>query len=148
MGFSKKHNFQIKINSKELVWNLNKKFNMPIGNKSLTARIPKIIIASNKENICNFIRGNIDGDGHISQSMVHINSGSYLFLKDFKKLLFKIGINYKTKIQKEKTCYRINLNQGDSREIYYMCYNKAKYFYPRKKDKLLRTNIFKNIRLR
>ena len=123
---------------------LNKKFNMSIGNKSLTARVPRIINSSNK-NIASFIGGVIDGDDHITQGTVHISSGSYLFLMDIKMLLSKLFIKCKSKIEKRKTCYVLNLNKHESSIIYDKCYDKATYFYPRKKHKILKTNILKNI---
>lgn len=146
-GFNKRINIQIAINSKKLVNCLNKKFDIPTGNKSLIVRVPKIILNSNRENKINFLRGVIDGDGHITQSSVHISSGSYLFLLDLKKLLFDIKIECNAKIEKRRTCYVLHLNKTESKKLYYLCYNNAKYFYPRKKEKLLRTNIFKNIKL-
>ncbi len=145
-GFNKRHNIQISISSKDLVINLHKRFDMPIGNKSLIARVPKLIFNSNKKNISSFIRGVIDGDGDIIHSIIRISSGSYLFLKYIIKILSILGIKYKSKIQKEKTCYRLSLNKTDSRKIYNLCYKKAKYFYPRKKEKFLETNMFKNIK--
>ena|SRR3989344_3877820 len=123
---------------------LNKKFNMSIGNKSLTARVPRIINSSNK-NIASFIGGVIDGDDHITQGTVHISSGYYLFLMDIKMLLSKLFIKCKSKIEKRKTCYVLNLNKHESSIIYDKCYDKATYFYPRKKHKILKTNILKNI---
>lgn len=144
-GFNKRFNFQITINSRDLVNCLNKKFNMPIGNKSLIARVPGIIKNSNNESISSFIRGVIDGDGYLSKSIIHICSGSYLFLIDLKNLLSKLSINCNAKIEKRKTCYVLNLNTYESKVLYQACYKKAEYFYPRKRDKFLTTNMFKNI---
>jgi len=144
-GFNKRFNFQITINSKALVDCLNEKFNMPIGNKSLIVRVPEIITNSDNEIVSNFIRGVIDGDGHITQKTVHISSGSYLFLIDIKSLFSKFLIDCNAKIERKKTCYVLNLNTHESNLIYHICYEKAKYYYQRKREKFLKTNIFKNM---
>ena len=146
-GFNKRINTMLIINSRDLINCLNKDFNIPIGNKSLNARVPEVILNSNSENKINFLRGVVDGDGHITQSSVHISSGSYLFLIDMKKLFSSINIECNAKIEERRTCYVLHLNKTESKKLYYLCYDKAKYFYPRKKDKLLRTNIFKNVNL-
>lgn len=135
-------NYEIIISSKDLLKFLNKKINIPLGAKSKTIRVPKLLFSESSKNIFSFIRGVIDGDGDISikKNMVRISSGSYLFLRDMKKLLLNVNIS-SGKILKERTVFRINISTlCNIRRLYEHCYI-SDFYYPRKKkqlDKLLK----------
>lgn len=142
-GFNKRINYEIRINSKDLVYFFKKEFNIPSGPKSKIVRIPKIMFNTNNSNLIGFIRGIMDGDGNISLNKpVNITSGSYHFLKDLEKLFLKL--NLKTgRINWDKTAYRIYLYYKDNLKIYNLFYNSARRYYPRKKE-ILEINTFKN----
>lgn len=142
-GFNVRINHDIYINSKDLVTYINLKFDIPLIAKSISVRIPKIFFNTNKQNIYSFIRGIIDGDGSINnQGYIYISSGSKDFLSDLSKLLMLINVSY-GKIVKEITSYKLYISKQSTYKLYQLIYDKAKFYYPRKRNKF-KTAIFKN----
>ena len=106
-------------------------------------RAPKIFFKTNKENLVNFIRGVIDGDGSISlKKPISISSGCNKFLEDMKILFLKLDL-MTSSIVKDKTCYVLRLYTRDNIKLYDTFYETADYYYPRKRN-LLKINTFKN----
>ena len=142
-GFNKRDNYEIHINSKELLYYFKNNIGLLTGAKSKTIRIPEFFFDLDKELIGNFIRGVIDGDGNVSLNKpMGVSSGSYGFLQDLKRLFLKINIRT-SEIKQDKTCYDLRLYQKDNLEIYGLLYENINLCYSRKKE-ILETNIFKN----
>jgi len=141
-GWNRRISHEIHINSKNLLYYFKNVIKLPVGAKSKTVRVPKIIFNTNKNNIINFLRGVIDGDGNISlKKPVNISSGNYYFLEDLKKLFFKFDLKT-SEIYKDKTACNLRLYQKDNLKIYDLFYKNAVFYYPRKR-KILEINNFK-----
>ena len=136
-------NYEIHINSKELLYYFKNQIGLPTGQKSKSVRVPKIIFSVNRNNLVNFLRGVMDGDGNISLNKpLSISSGSIKFLKDLKGLFSRL--NFKTSnIFWNGSCYCLPLFQRDNNGINGCFYENANLFYPRKKQ-MLESNTFKN----
>ncbi len=135
LGFNKRINNEIHINSKRLIYQLKEKFDIPTGAKSKTLRLPKIIFNTDKENMYSFIRGVIDGDGTISKyKIIIISSGSLKFLEDMKDLLKILDIETKD-IRRERTAYVLPFRVKSTLELSKQMYSNTKFYYPRKRDK-------------
>jgi len=142
-GWNKNINYSIHINSKELVYYFKNIIGLPTGAKSRIVRVPEIMFSANKNNLINFLRGVMDGDGNISlKKPVNISSGSNCFLEDLKKLFLKLNLET-SEIYKDVTAYILRLYQRNNIEIYNLFYENAELYYPRKK-KILEINTFKN----
>jgi len=141
-GFSRRINYDIYISSKEVIESLENNFEVPIGAKSLTLKMPKFIFNTSKENIGSFLRGIIDGDGSVKGWSVAIASGSDSFLKSLRIILS--DFNIESKIYKDRTCMILNITKQENlKKLYSLIYNKPSFYYPRKKDKF-ETVIFKS----
>lgn len=135
LGFNKRISNEIHINSKKLIYQLKEKFNIPTGAKSKTLRLPKIMFNTTKENMYNFIRGVIDGDGTISKyKIIRIASGSPKFLEDMKHLLKILDIETKD-IRYERTAYVLPFRVKSTLELSKQMYSNTKFYYPRKRAK-------------
>ncbi len=138
-GFNKRPNYEIYISSKFLAKYLIKKFQIPSGAKSHIIRVPKRLFNTNKSNINAFIRGVIDGDGTISSKTkcVRIASGSIKFLKDIKKLLSSTGVSSGSIVkEKNRNTWVLHISTVQNlRRLQDKIYNKATFFYPRKKSR-------------
>lgn len=135
MGFEKNINYEIYISSKDLCNFLSEKIKFPIGAKSLTVRVPRLIFNINQGNIGAFVRGIIDGDGTITKiPSVKIPSGSKLFLSDIKILLEKIGIKSGKINQERDNLYTIWICGRDNlKKLREILYKSANFYYTRKK---------------
>jgi len=137
--FSKRPNYDIYINSKYLVKYL-KQLGFPTGNRinsdytNFFKNIPETFIPD-------FIRGIIDGDGSISNSIVRIYSGSENFLNNCKGKLDFIKI-HSGKIRKEKTAYCLSISTKESIIDLFKKLNYRRPHYPRKLEHW-KNNIFK-----
>lgn len=108
-----------KINSLALTLIFNKIFGMPIGKKSDTVRIPKIIRES--DIICKtaFLRGLIDTDGSVflnkqGKPVLEIYSNSKQLLLDSQEIIALLGVeaklNSRMKKGKERYILRVSVN--------------------------------------
>ena len=132
------------ITSKQLVITLKERFNFPIGNKSLTAIVPKCIMHTTTKNKASFLRGVIDGDGCIkSNGCISIYSGSKKFIEDLNKILEALQIKSKNILQSRNVFLIYISNKKDIERLYEKCYKNSVYCYPRKLMSLERI-IFKN----
>jgi len=142
-GWNKRFSYQIYINSKDLLYYFKDEIGLPTGAKSKIVRVPKIMFNTNKDNLINFVRGVMDGDGNISlKKPVNISSGNYYFLEDLKRLFLKLNLGT-SEIYKDVTAYILRLYQKDNLEIYNLFYKEANLCYSRKRD-ILKINTFKN----
>lgn len=145
-GWNKLTSYEIQINSKKLLKYINQKFDIPIGAKSKSVKLPSFFYNSEIENTAAFLRGIIDGDGCINKQRIEISSGSNNFRRELVKL-FKNKLNITSKIYskgigKIKTVCIIR--KEDIKKLYCLIYP-SEFYYPRKKlswDKLLK---YKNI---
>lgn len=136
-GFNKKPNFEIYISSKKLA-NYLVSTGIPSGHKSYTVRVPKCFFDNIKLNTYSFIRGVIDGDGHVNSKgkFITISSGSLNFLEDFKKLFQRIKIKT-SEIRYSKTSNTKELRLSgieNLRKLRSFLYSGGEYNYPRKKE--------------
>ncbi len=136
-GYNKKPNFEIYISSKRLAKYLVG-LGIPFGHKSYSVRVPKCFFNDVKSNTYSFIRGVIDGDGHVSSKYkyITITSGSINFLEDFKRLFEQIGI-YSGKIIFRKNSHSKSFpvtGQGNLRCLRGFLYDSGGVSYPRKKE--------------
>lgn len=143
VGFNKRDNYEIHINSKELLYYFKEVIGLPTGPKSNIVRIPKTFFNLDRELTVNFIRGILDGDGNISlKKPINISSGSYGFLEDLQRIFLRLGLK-SSKIYKDRTAYILRLYLRQNLKAYNLFYDNTIFCYPRKKD-ILETNIFKN----
>ena len=130
-SFNKRYNYEIIINSKSLVVYLNKSYNIPIGNKSLTLDLPTLPNDSLFK--LNFIRGVIDGDGHVgTKRNIGISSGSFLFLNKLKGMISDFGVST-SEPKFTGTCYAFRIYTSNFSKLYSLLYSSTDYFYLRKK---------------
>jgi intein/homing endonuclease len=142
-GWNVSTNNEIHISSKILTKFLNEKFEIPIGNKSNSIRVPTFFFNTSKDNITSFLRGVIDGDGSVCENAfkLTISSGSFLFLKGIKKLFFELGLN-PSNIRKysNENVFEVGFYKKSEIEKLYNFLYPASFYYLRKKltlDKLL-----------
>jgi len=130
-GFSKSINNEIIISSKKLVLFLHQTFGIPLGAKSKIIQLP-VIFAKDDELFYNFLRGVIDGDGHIRRKGISISSQSETFLKQIKNKLADLSF---IRIENARTTNSLLIErQNDMRQLYAKLYGSPNFFYNRKKD--------------
>ncbi len=134
-GWNVRPNYELHISSKELLDCLHVKFEIPIGHKSRTIRVPSVLRTSSNECISSFIRGVIDGDGDIQSKSktVRISSGSKLFLHQLCELFRNIGVRPGGIALERAGIYRLHISGTDNlKSLYNMLYSKPDYYYPRR----------------
>lgn len=90
--------FNLCIFSKPLVFILNKKYEIPIGKKYSSIKIPKIILNGTSKNKIAFLKGVFDSDGNIylhrNRKSVQLRQKSEKFLREIYELFKNVGINF------------------------------------------------------
>jgi len=91
------NSFKVRVYSKELAAKLNKKYNIPLGNKMGQLNIPPIVYTKKKW-IFSYIRGLFDTDGcfHIRRkkdALVSITSADPRYLMEISEALISCGFN-------------------------------------------------------
>ena len=85
--------------SKPLVMILHKKYEIPIGLKYLSLKVPDIVKNSNEKRMKAFLKGVFDSDGNIynyrNKKSVQLRQKSFRFLDQLKELFRKIGIYFR-----------------------------------------------------
>jgi len=133
-GFNKRINYEVHINSKDLVYYLKDVIKISTGDKSKIVRVPELMFRTSRKNKLNFIRGVIDGDGTIPiKRTTSICSGSKKFLTGFKKILLTVGLKT-SDVKWHGTAYILYLFKSDDMVLYPLVYKSAFYFYPRKRE--------------
>ena len=78
---------------------LHKKYQIPIGLKYGSIKVPDIINSSNKIKITSFLKGVFDSDGNIylhrGRKCVQLRQKSYSFLKQLQSLFNILGIEFR-----------------------------------------------------
>lgn len=102
------NSFKVRAYSKDLAMKLNKKYNIPLGNKMGQLRIP-LIIYSKKKWIFSYLRGLFDTDGcfHIRRqkdALISITSADPRYLEDVAKALSFCKFNVSMGQQKVMLC--------------------------------------------
>lgn len=91
--------FNLCLYSKPLVLILHKKYDIPIGLKYPSLKVPEIIKTSTKNQKKAFVKGVFDSDGNIyiyrGKKIVQLRQKSYHFLKQIKELFIELGINFR-----------------------------------------------------
>lgn len=88
---------------------------IPIGEKSKTFTIPKMICKSPQNIVAAFIAGMLDGDGCIYDGKIRLITGSVKFAEDLVYLLRTFGI--RSSYQVYKASKTDSKNEGDSYQI-------------------------------
>ena len=95
--------FNLCIFSKPLVIILHKKYDIPLGLKYSSIKVPEIIKNCSSKRIKLFLRGVFDSDGNIylhrGKKSVQLRQKSYSFLKELKDLFLKIGVEFREPYQ-------------------------------------------------
>lgn len=90
--------FNLCIFSKPLVFILNKKYEIPVGKKYSSIKIPEIILKGTSKNKIAFLKGVFDSDGNIylhrNRKSVQLRQKSESFLRELYELFNSIGINF------------------------------------------------------
>lgn len=85
--------FTLEINSRPLVWFLRDIYEIPIGKKTYTVRIPQVIKTSGIKTKAMFLRGLFDTDGSVEKrGYVTFCSASAMLYKDTIQMLEIMGI--------------------------------------------------------
>ncbi|HDK41900.1 MAG TPA: hypothetical protein ENG87_00860, partial [Candidatus Pacearchaeota archaeon] len=139
-GFNKRINHEIYISSKKLCGFLIKEIKFPAGAKSLTVRLPNIVL-KDPSKAWHFIRGVFDGDGSIINTekayFLKICSGSKRFINDLGKLMVKLGFKGGIIRQEREKLWVWKINKKkDLKRFYQLAYKDCNgYYYQRKKLK-------------
>jgi hypothetical protein len=133
--------------SKTLVTTLNREYEIPIGKKKNTVRVPKQILTSN--NICfvgGFIRGVFEGDGtagvYATNRQVAICGGNTQFLAELKKLLRKWNVST-GKIRKMGGCKGFYIKAEGFSAFYHLCYDNHQGLCLERKKRALEEVVYK-----
>jgi len=90
--------FNLCIFSKPLVFILNKKYEIPLGKKYSSIKVPEIILKGTKKNKIAFLKGVFDSDGNIylhrGRKSVQLRQKSKKFLIELFELFKKVNINF------------------------------------------------------
>ncbi len=91
--------YELCLHSKPLVLILNKLYDIPIGEKYESIRIPKCVIKGKRSFKVAFIKGIFESDGNIyehrSRKCVQLRQKSCKFLKEIKELSKNLGIEFR-----------------------------------------------------
>ncbi|MBI2676193.1 MAG: AAA family ATPase [Candidatus Aenigmarchaeota archaeon] len=82
----------VDFDSKALAILLNEIFGIPVGKKSHSVAVPKLIFKSPVSVKAAFVAGILEGDGSIGNSDIRLNSASRYLAGDLASLLLSIGI--------------------------------------------------------
>lgn len=78
---------------------MHKKYEIPLGLKYASIKVPEIIKTSSDKQIKLFLRGVFDSDGNIylhrGKKSVQLRQKSNIFLKELRDLFFKIGVEFR-----------------------------------------------------
>jgi len=138
-GFNKLSNHEIYITSKDLAGTLTQQFKIPNGAKSKIVQVPNYLFNSKKTIKGAFLRGVIDGDGHVAKNRpnISVSSGSKEFLDGFGRLLNGLNMHPsspKSKGPSNPNTFEINLcRKEEIKRLFSIVYQYSNYFYPRKK---------------
>lgn len=145
-GFNKRSNYEIRINSKNLVKMLTSEFGLTAGAKSLSVVVPKQIRNTKDNKIKGaFLRGVIDGDGSILKGVIKIASGSVRLLEGIKKLLGDLGIHSGKVIKDNKKTSTVSIRICGNENIiklYKILYPENTCFYYARKRDIWKNNTF------
>ena len=90
--------YNLCVFSKPLVLILHKKYQIPLGLKCDSIKIPDIVKRGNKKRIVAFLKGVFDSDGNIylhrERRCVQLRQKSYHFLKEIQILFMEIKISF------------------------------------------------------
>jgi intein/homing endonuclease len=90
--------FNLCVFSKPLVFILNKKYEIPIGEKYSSLKIPEIILRGFKKNKIAFLKGVFDSDGNIyfhrGRQSVQLRQKSKSFLLELFNLFKEVGVEF------------------------------------------------------
>ena len=96
--YSGKGCFNLCIFSKPLVFILNERYEIPLGKKYSSLKVPKIVIEGDKKNKISFLKGVFDSDGnlylHRGRRSIQLRQKSKDFLFELFNLFKEIGIEF------------------------------------------------------